>query len=158
MEPITIMNNNTLINNVFDYTINYKDNFIENDKFYFIKHNITCAATHDAAACDTANICAAPHDDVDCDTVMHNADDDDNVKDNWDDSSSEEDEEEIAEEEQAAIVIVDPLTGYDYDEYDEAAYDEADEEDYDDYDYDELDNYDKKMGRFVTATAKNKKK
>jgi hypothetical protein len=147
MEPITIMNNNTLINNVFDNTIN----FIENDKFYFIKNNITPAA---ALACaDTANA-------VDTDTVMHHAADDDNVKDNWDDSSSEEEDEDMEdiEEEQAAIIIVDPLTGYDYYEYD-CEYDEAaDEEDYDDYDYDELDNYDKKMGRFVTATAKNKKK
>jgi hypothetical protein len=144
MEPITIMNDNTLMNNVFDNTIN----FIENDKFYFIKNNITHAAS--LACADTANACAAP-------AVMHaDTDDDDNVKDNWDDSSSEEDDVnmEDIEEEQAIVIVNDPLTGYDYDEYDEA----ADEEDYDDYDYDELDNYDKKMGRFVTATAKNKKK
>ena len=81
-----------------------------------------------------------------------------NVKDNWDDSSDEEEEQEQA----VAVVVIKeefikPAASaveakYDY-ECDD--YDDEEEED-DEYDYDELDQYDKKMGRYVTAPVKKR--
>ena len=87
-----------------------------------------------------------------------------NVKDNWDDSSDEEEEEqEQAEVVKEAVIIkeefIKPAASavdeYDYecDDYDD---EEEEEEEEAEYDYDELDQYDKKMGRYVTAPVKKK--